>query len=93
MSQDGLFVELEEDIQAATMSVLAAHPKLTGTGGGRNEADPFVIGLAHARQGVVVTEETLSNNISKPRIPDVCSALGIRCLNLVQFARDQSWRF
>lgn len=93
MSQDGLFIDLEEDVQAATMSVLAAHPKLTGMGGGRNEADPFVIGLAHARHGVVVTEETLSNNINKPRIPDVCGAMGIRCINLVQFARDQGWKF
>lgn len=93
MSQDSLFVDLEEDIQAATMGVLAAHPKLTGTGGGRNEADPFVIGLAQARHGVVVTEETLSNNINKPRIPDVCGALGVRCINLVQFARDQDWKF
>ena len=91
--QDGLFVDLDEDIQTSTMRVLAAHPKLTGTGGGRNAADPFVIGFAQLRGGVVVTEETLSNNLNKPRIPDVCGALGIRCINLVQFARDQGWTF
>lgn len=56
--QDGLFVDLDEDIQASTMRVLAAHPKLTGTGGGRNAADPFVIGFTQLRGGVVVTEET-----------------------------------
>jgi Domain of unknown function (DUF4411) len=93
MSQDGLFVDLDEDIQVATISILAAHPKLTGSGGGRHQADPFVIGLAHARNGVVVTEETMSNNLNKPRIPDVCRAMGIRCINLVQFAQDQCWRF
>jgi len=37
--------------------------------------------------------ETLSNNLNKPRIPDVCGVLGIRCINLVQFARDQGWTF
>ena len=42
---------------------------------------------------MVVTEETLSNNLNKPRIPDVCGVLGIRCINLVQFARDQGWTF
>jgi hypothetical protein len=39
-SQDGLFVELDEDIQVATTLVLTVHPKLTGTGGGRHQADP-----------------------------------------------------
>jgi hypothetical protein len=47
-SQDGLFVDLDEDIQVATTLVLTTHPKLTGNGGGRHQADPFVIGLAHA---------------------------------------------
>jgi hypothetical protein len=93
MSQNGLFVDLDEDIQVATTSVLAAHPKLTGSGGGRHQADPFVIGLAHARGGVVVTEETLSGNLNKPRIPDVCRAMRIRCISLVQFAQDQGWKF
>ncbi len=31
-----LFVPLEVDIQRATSQTLAAHPKLVGTGGGRN---------------------------------------------------------
>jgi hypothetical protein len=62
-------------------------------GGGRNAADPFVIGLAHARGGVVVTEETLSGNIDKPRIPDVCNAVGVRWLTLVGFVREQCWTY
>lgn len=62
MRQNGLFVPLDEDIQAGTTRVLAQHPKLAGTGGRRHQADPFVIGLASARGGVVVTEETPTNN-------------------------------
>jgi hypothetical protein len=92
-SQADLFVPLDEDVQAGTMRVLAGHPKIAAGGGSRNRADPFVIGLAHARSGVVVTEETLTNSLEKPRIPDVCRALGIRCLTLVQFAKEQGWRF
>ena len=83
---------LDADIQAGTIRVLAGHPKLAAGGGRRNQADPFVIGFAHVRGGVVVTEETLTNNLDKPRIPDVCRALGIRCLTLVQFAQEQGWR-
>jgi len=73
--------------------VLAQHPKLMGTGGNRNAADPFVIGLAHARGCVVVTEETLSGRLDKPRIPDVCIALGLPWTNLVGFIGQQGWQF
>lgn len=92
-SQSDLFVLLDHDIQTATRRILAEHPKLMGGGGGRNEADPFVIALACARAGVVVTEETLSNSMDKPRIPNVCDALSVRCINLVQFVREQKWTF
>lgn len=92
-SQTGLFVPLEPDVQVATRNVLSAHPQLVGQGGGRNAADPFVIGLAVARGGVVVTEETLRGRIDKPKIPDVCDALGVPWMNLVGFVRTQGWRF
>jgi hypothetical protein len=91
--RSGLFIPLETDIQHATSQVLQSHPKLMGIGGGRNCADPFVIGLAIARSGIVVTEETLSGRLDKPRIPDVCNALGVPWLNLVGFVTRQGWRF
>jgi hypothetical protein len=92
-SQPDLFVPLTADIQRAAREVLAAHPRLVGVGGGRNSADPFVIALARSRAGVVVTEETLSGNINRPRIPDVCNALGVPWLNLVRFVQQQGWTF
>lgn len=92
-TQADLYLPLEEDIQRATGAVLGAHPKLMGSGGGRNGADPFVIGLAIARGGVVVTLETKSGRIERPRIPDVCEALGVRCIPLVQVAHDLGWAF
>lgn len=92
-SQPDLFVPLTADVQRAARDVLQAHPKLVGAGGGRNSADPFVIALARAQDGVVVTEETLSGNINKPRIPDVCDAMGVPWLNLVRFVQQQEWTF
>lgn len=88
-----LFVPLDEDVQRATSRVLAVHPRLTGQGKGRNAADPFVIGLAVARSGVVVTEERPTGNLGRPKIPDVCDAMGVRWLNLVGFVQEQGWRF
>jgi Domain of unknown function (DUF4411) len=90
-AQMGLFVPLTADIQLATKRVLAAHPKLLGIGGGpRNGADAFVIGLAIAQGGTVVTQE-VPRNLDKPKIPDVCDAMGVRCLTLPHFVDEQGW--
>lgn len=90
--QTELFVDLDAPLQRETTAVLAAHPRLVGRGNGRNGADPFVIGLARLTSGTVVTEER-PRSITSPRIPDVCNALGIRCLSLVDFVREQGWTF
>jgi hypothetical protein len=50
--QPRLFVELDADIQAATSTILAEHPKLVGVGKGRSGADPFVIALDELFPGV-----------------------------------------
>jgi hypothetical protein len=47
-----------------------------------------------ARGGVVVTEETMSGNVvNKPRIPDVCQALGVPWTNLVGFLQQQGYSY
>lgn len=92
-AQSGLFLALDADIQRSTSKTLAAYSRLMGRGGGRNAADPFVIGLARARGCTVVTEETPSGRLDRPRIPDVCGALSVRCVNLVGFIKDQGWTF
>lgn len=92
-AQAGLYEPLSLDVQRSARTVLERHPKIINTGSGRSGADPFVIALAHARRGVVVTEETASGRIEKPKIPDVCDALEVPRLNLVGFIRAQGWVF
>lgn len=93
-TQEALFVPLDEAVQRTTREVLAAHPKLMGRGGGRNAADPFVIGLAMTCGGVVVTEEKMSGSVAnKPQIPDVCQALGVPWTNLVGFLQQQGYSY
>lgn len=89
-----LFIALEPDVQRATTAVLSSHGRLLAQGKpGRNGADPLVIGLAVARGATVVTEERASGKLEKPKIPDVCAAMSVPCLNLVGFVRQQGWRF
>ncbi len=92
-SQLGLFVPLHADVQAGTSRVLTAVPKLVGNAKGRNTADPFVIGLALARGLTVVTEETRSGSLARPRIPDACEAVGVPCTTLVGLATAEGWTF
>lgn len=92
-AQKGLFVPLTREVQVATKTVLAAHPRLLGKGGGpRNSADPFVIALALIHEGTVVTQE-VPRNLTKPKIPDVCDALGVKWRTLPEFVDDQGWNF
>lgn len=88
----GLFVEVDEPVQAAVTQILAAYPKLIDANTGRSGADPFVIALAQTNGCTVVTEEK-PRSIINPKIPDVCAALGVQCINMLAFIREQGWRF
>jgi hypothetical protein len=92
-TQRDLFVPLDPDIQLSVKEILRQHPRLVGIGSGRSAADPFVIALADARSGVVVSEETRTGNLGRPRIPDVCDAMGVRCITLIQYIAEQGWIF
>ena len=57
-------------------------------------ADPYVIALAQEVGAAVVTTEGLApSNARHPKIPNICNALNIRCLTLLQFIRECGWRF
>lgn len=42
---------------------------------------------------MVVTGERHSGSLDKPKIPDVCDAMGIRCLSLVEMMEEEGWSF
>ena len=91
-AQPGFFLPIQQDVQQAVLDILRAHPKLMGKGNRRNAADPFVIALAMVHNGTVVTQER-GVSLSKPHIPDVCNALQVPCLSLVDFVQEQGWIF
>jgi hypothetical protein len=91
-ARPALFVGLDEPIQVATREVLAHHPRLMSATKSRNGADPFVIATARVHQLTVVTEEQGGTD-AKPKIPSVCAALGVPCVNPLGFLRAQGWSF
>ncbi len=91
--QSELFVQLDEEIQLVVQSILRRFPKLVDTRKSRSGADPFVIALAISNEATVVSNERRNNSPDRPHIPDVCEAMGIRCITILELIREQGWVF
>jgi Domain of unknown function (DUF4411) len=87
---DELFVEVDEVIQHEVRAILRSHTALVHAGRGRSGADPFVVALAKINVCTVVTEEG-RGSARHPKIPDVCEALGVPCIRLVDLIGEQGW--
>jgi len=89
-ARSAMIVTLDEELQTAALPIINRFPSLTNTKSLMSgSADPFVIALAQARALTVVTAE--QSRPSKPRIPDVCKALGVPCITLVEMFRREGW--
>ena len=58
----------------------------------KSQGDPFVITLAQARGGVVVTEEGRGSP-AKPGIPLVCDDLSVPVINLLTLIDNENWTY
>jgi O-methyltransferase involved in polyketide biosynthesis len=92
-SHDKMFIEIDEETQTAVSEILSKHKKLIGERKNRSMCDPFVIALAKVKSCKVITAEKPTNNPERPNIPDVCNALGIPCITLLELCREQKWVF
>lgn len=88
-----LFVPIDEEQQRHVSAILVEHERLVDTRRNRSGADPFVIALAMSRGCAVLTAEAATGKTEKPNIPDVCQAMGVRVINLLELFREQGWRF
>lgn len=87
---ENLFVEIDGPIQHEVRWILRNYPRLIHAG--RSGADPFVIALAKMNNAVVVCEEGRGKQ-TKPKIPDVCEAIGVPCIKLFQVVIEQGWEY
>jgi hypothetical protein len=75
---------------AAAKAIVQAYKRLlevkkSRTGSG---ADPLVIACAQIKSATVVIEEQASGSLIKPKVPDVCKAMGIKCIRTVEMLRE-----
>ena len=86
-----LFREVTAEVQTNLRSILESHRELVDTKKDRSMADPWVVAHAMAEAATVVTKEGLAPR--RIKIPDVCRALGVRCIDDFQFLRELGVKF
>lgn len=92
-SRKECFVPSSVPVQQEVRAILATHRGLVEGGTKKNSADPFVIALAKQEHCKVVTEEVRTRNEKAPKIPDVCDAYQVECIDFVHFAREVKFAF
>lgn len=86
--REHMFIAPEADIQRGAMAIINTYTSLVKAGKEKFAADPFVIATAHTSGYTVITEET---GLSLGKIPGVCQALDVPCINLVQLFDAEDW--
>lgn len=86
-----MVIPIDELTQQNVRQILQQHRNLLNAKKNRSGADAFVIALAQVRRCTVVTDERPTGSRKRPHIPDVCSALGIRCVNFLQLIQEEGW--
>jgi hypothetical protein len=88
---DGLFHPFDEEHQLALIEVQKV-VSLVDPDSDRNRADPFVVSLAKAKDGTVVSDEWPRKHKSgRPKIPDACKQFAIPCVRLLEFLKTEPW--
>jgi hypothetical protein len=86
-----MIVPFDAQIEAEVIRLMAAFPRLVDSKKGRSGGDPFVIAIAVVGRHTVITGENATGKIAAPRIPDVCKELGVPCIRMLDFFREQRW--
>ena len=86
-----MFRELDDAVQIAAAQVLGQFPRLVGERKLRTSADPFVIALARVEGIELVTDEKPTGSPSRPNIPDVCMALNMTSIGVLDLIRAEKW--
>jgi len=84
-----MFVAVDELVQGQVDFIVNTYTGLVAAGNEKFAADPFVIALAKVNGHTVVTEETGLDSLRK--IPGVCRAMNVPCINLAELIDAEDW--
>lgn len=86
---DGFFEEADRAAMEIYTDIVNRYEGFMKVNSTKSGADPVVVAMAVARGIPVVTYETLAKQNAAPKIPNVCNAMGIRCVSLVDVLRSE----
>ncbi len=86
------FLQFDAEQEVVLIDILSRFERLMMSGKSKNAADPFLIALASTTNSILITQEQ-SGSQSKPKIPDVCAALGLTSMPLLDMFRREGFRF
>lgn len=88
------FLRVDDDLLHEMALIVTKYPTLIDHTSPREQADPYLIGLAKLKKGIVVTEETLvPSNARRTRIPNVCRDEDLESIKLIEMIGRFSWSF
>src|SRR5699024_2076755 len=84
--KDDFVAENSDELQAAVAHLVNTYNNF-GLITGKNEGDPYVVALAMVKECVVVTNESMTNDMNGPKVPDVCREEGISWAKFVDIIK------
>jgi len=89
-SHKDIFKPLEEQTIIETKDIVNKFPiiKLDSE---RDQADPYLIAFSKVNGYCLLSDEKGKQN--RTDIPNVCTALGVDCINLFGLMKEESWKF
>ena len=91
-AQEDLFKDPSSEDIVEAKKIMNTFPGLVEHDKETPDADPFVVACARSRSFVVVADESPAGPGARPKIPDVCKELGVRCIRLVGLIEEVGWR-
>jgi hypothetical protein len=96
-AQKRQFIAHDQALMTEANAVTTAYPGLIDPYARHDEADRYIIALAKLRGWTVVTHETPARSkkhaVRTHFIPDVCRAMGVPCIDLLEVMRREKWSF
>ena len=90
VAQHCVILDIDDEIQSNVDKIVNEHSELIDFKNAKSSADAFLIATAMKYNLAVITEE---NKTSHKKIPKICEAYGISCLNITELAEKERWTF
>ena len=89
-----MFLEIDDAVQTAMLSVMRKYPRLVDTVKGKSGADPFVIAQAvSTNPQLTVLHQENGGSFKSPKIPFVCDQERLRHIDLLTLIDEEGWSF